>query len=95
MRWKRVFETGIKMGLDSDIRNIDDPGSYAGTYADCRIIHGDEDTDVNNLYIAVDAGVSEMLLVNELNKKIIKQNFITTTMPSFTGPDINFITGAS
>ena len=69
MRLKDVFDIGIKMGQDSDIRNIDRPGTYSGIYADCWIIHGSRDKEINKAYIAVDAGVPEMLVVHELNKK--------------------------
>jgi len=69
MKWKEIFETGIEMGHAADVRNLDNPRSYKGNYADCRIIHGDGDKEVNTLYIAVDAGVPEMLVVQELNKK--------------------------
>jgi hypothetical protein len=69
MKWKDIFNLGIEMGQDCDIRNIDKPGSYSRIYSDCSIIYGNGDSEINKIYAAVDAGVSELLLVNELNKR--------------------------
>lgn len=69
MKWKDIFELGIRIGRECDIRNIDAPGSYTGSYSDCTIISGREDSEVNSVYVAVDAGVAELLLVGELNRK--------------------------
>jgi len=69
MRWKDVFDLGIKMGQNFDIRNIDAPGSYNGSYSDCAIISGREDREVDTVYVAVDVGVAELLLVDELNRR--------------------------
>ncbi|MCD4670067.1 MAG: hypothetical protein K8S14_06445 [Actinomycetia bacterium] len=91
MKWKDVFDLGIKMGRDSDIRNIDDPGSYGGSYSDCAIISGKEDREVNKVYIAVDAGVPELLLVDELNKR--GKNIGGIIMHHPTGPGGYNLTG--
>ena len=69
MRLEDVFNIGIKMGHDSDIRNIDRPGTYEGVYGDCRIIYGNREKEIKEVYIAVDAGVSELLVVHELNRR--------------------------
>jgi hypothetical protein len=69
VEWKQIFDTAIKMGHESDIRNIDDPGSYISGYPDCRIIFGDPGKKIKNVYTAVDAGVPELLVVNELKKQ--------------------------
>jgi hypothetical protein len=69
MKWKQLFDTAIKMGHESDIRNIDNPGSYSSGYPDCRIIYGDPGNEINEVYIAVDAGVPELLVANELKKQ--------------------------
>ena len=69
MELKQIFDTAIKMGHESDIRNIDDPGSYSSGYPDCRILYGDPGKIINTTYIAVDAGVPELLVANELKKQ--------------------------
>ncbi len=69
MEWQQIFDIAIEMGHKSDIRNIDDPGSYSSGYPDCRIIYGDPGKKIEHLYIGVDAGVPEMLVVNELKKQ--------------------------
>jgi hypothetical protein len=69
MEWKQIFDAAIAMGHESDIRNIDNPGSYSSGYPDCRIIYGDPGIKIKKAYIAVDAGVPELLVVNELKKQ--------------------------
>lgn len=91
MRWKDIFNLGIKMGLDNDIRNIDSPGSYNGNYADCAIITGQEDREVKTVYVAVDAGPAELLLVDNLNKSGKKIDAIIMHHP--TGPGAYNLTG--
>jgi putative NIF3 family GTP cyclohydrolase 1 type 2 len=69
MEWKQAFDIAIGMGHKSDIRNIDNPGAYSEGYPDCRIIYGDPGEKINDVYIAVDAGVPELLVVNEFKKR--------------------------
>ncbi|HAJ95044.1 MAG TPA: NGG1p interacting factor NIF3 [Actinobacteria bacterium] len=91
MKWKDIFNLGIKMGQDSDIRNVDTPGSYTGSYSDCAIISGNENREVNTVYVAVDAGVAELLLVDELNRKGKKIDGVIIHHP--TGPGGYNLTG--
>jgi len=91
MRWKDVFDLGIKMGQECDIRNIDAPGSYTGSYSDCAIISGREDREVDTVYVAVDVGVAELLLVDELNRRGKKIDGIIMHHP--TGPAGYNLTG--
>ncbi|MFC2145156.1 hypothetical protein ACFLQQ_02390 [Actinomycetota bacterium] len=67
MKWQDVFNAGIKLGRDSDIRNDHDAWKYDGDYNDCTIINGDPGQEMKKVYIAVDVEVSELLLVRELN----------------------------
>ena len=85
MEWKQLFDTAIKMGCEADIRNIDDPGSYSSGYPDCRIIYGDPGNKVNDVYVAVDAGVPELLVANELKKQGKPIDGIIMHHPTGTG----------
>jgi hypothetical protein len=67
MKWQDIFDAGIKLGTDSDIRNDQDSWKYDGDYCDCTIINGDPGLEIKKVYIAVDVGVSELLVVRELN----------------------------
>ncbi|MEE8324169.1 MAG: hypothetical protein V3R31_00785, partial [Candidatus Humimicrobiaceae bacterium] len=57
----------IKLGRECDIRNYQDSGKSDLDYSDCTIINGDPGLEIKKVYIAVDVGVSELLLVRELN----------------------------
>jgi hypothetical protein len=85
MEWKKIFDAGISMGHECDIRNIDAPGSYCSGYPDSAIIHGDTARQIYDAYIAVDAGVPEILVVNELNKQGKKIDGIITHHPAGEG----------
>ena len=69
MRWQDIFNTGIELGRDCDIRNYTDSGKYEGDYSDCTIINGDPGLEIKKVYTAIDVEVSELLLVRELNDK--------------------------
>ena len=67
MKWQDIFNAGIKLGRDSDIRNNQDSWKYDGGYSDCTIINGDPGLEIKKVYMAVDVEVSELLVVRELN----------------------------
>ncbi|MCJ7471751.1 MAG: hypothetical protein MUP02_02920 [Actinobacteria bacterium] len=69
MKWQDIFNTGIKLGQECDIRNYQDSGKYDGDYNDCTIINGDPGLEIKKVYTAIDVEVSELLLVRELNDK--------------------------
>jgi hypothetical protein len=85
MEWKKIFDTGISMGHAYDIRNIEAPGSYSSGYSDSMIIHGDRERQIEDVYIAVDAGVPEILVVNELKKQGKKIGGIIVHHPAGEG----------
>ena len=66
MKWKDIYELGIKAGLETDIREINVEGQIEDFYPDCAIITGNNDLDVKVLYAGVDVGVSELLLIDRL-----------------------------
>lgn len=69
MKWQDIFNTGIKLGRKCDIRNYTGSCKYDGDYSDCTIINGDPGLEIKKVYTAIDVGVSELLLVRELNDK--------------------------
>ncbi|MCJ7666059.1 MAG: hypothetical protein MUO59_04905, partial [Actinobacteria bacterium] len=69
MKWQDIFNLGIKLGRECDIRNDPYSGDFEEDYSDCTIINGDPGIDVKKVYVAVDIGVGELLLAVELNKR--------------------------
>jgi len=67
VNWQDIFNAGIKLGRECDIRNYQDSGKSDLDYSDCTIINGDPGLEIKKVYIAVDVGVSELLVVRELN----------------------------
>lgn len=68
MKWQDIFNSGIELGRDRDMRNKSDSVNFKEDYSDCTIINGDPGIDVKKVYMAVGIGVGELLLVRELNK---------------------------
>jgi len=69
VKWQDVFNTGIRLGRECDIRNYTGSGKYGGDYSDCTIINGDPGLEIKKVYTAIDIEVSELLLVRRLNDK--------------------------
>jgi len=67
VNWQDIFNAGIKLGRECDIRNYQDSGMYNGDYSDCTIINDDPGLEIKKVYTAIDVEVSELLLVRELN----------------------------
>ncbi|MCK5567850.1 MAG: hypothetical protein KAI62_08050 [Actinomycetia bacterium] len=68
MKWQDIFNSGIELGRDRDMRNKSDSVNFKEDYRDCTIINGAPGIDVKKVYMAVGIGVGELLLVRELNK---------------------------
>lgn len=69
MKWKDIYELGIRSGLETDLRENMEILPLKDAYPDSAIITGDDGLDVKNLYVGVDIGVSELLLVDRLNER--------------------------
>jgi len=67
VKWQDIFNAGIKLGRECDIRNYQDSGKYDGDYSDCTIINGNPGLEIKKVYTAIDVEVGELLLVRELN----------------------------
>ncbi len=68
MKWKDIYELGIRSGLETDLRGNRE-GSLEDIYPDCAIITGNGSLEVKNLYVGVDIGVGELLLIDRLNER--------------------------
>jgi putative NIF3 family GTP cyclohydrolase 1 type 2 len=85
VKWQNIFETGIKLGRECDLRNFQDPRNYRGGYSDCVIINGDPGMEIKKVYVAVDIKVSEILLVKELNRNGAGINGLISHHPMSSG----------
>lgn len=66
MRWKDIFDLAVKLGRENDIRNIKIEDKYQYNYSDSKILYGSLDEKINKLFVDIDIGVGEVLLVKEL-----------------------------
>ncbi len=93
MRWKEVFDLAIKLGVESDIRDLSGlkkaPSKY---YSDSQVLYGNNSLEVKNIFVTVDIGIDLILLVSELIKKGHKIDAIITHHPtsfaSYRMPDV-------
>ena len=66
MKWRDIYKLGLKLGLENDLRVNNGEEPLKDIYSDCAIITGNGDLNVRTLYVAVDVGVSELLLIDRL-----------------------------
>ncbi|MDD5659367.1 MAG: hypothetical protein PHR39_05100 [Actinomycetota bacterium] len=86
MLWIDIFKYALEFGEKSDIRNnflnkaaIDKAKRFS--YPDSVIINGYEKKQIKNLFVSVDAGTSEIILVRELIKSGLDIDGIFTHHP--------------
>ena len=72
MLWIDIFKSAVEFGEKSDLRNKFNSQIQNKlkkfSYPDSLIINGYDKKEIKNLFVSVDVGISEVLLVNELVK---------------------------
>ncbi len=69
MKWKDIYRLGIRAGLETDLREISIDEPVKDPYPDSAVITGNGGLDIEYLYVGVDVGVSELLLINRLTEQ--------------------------
>ena len=66
MKWEQIYDLAIEYGIDNDIRYAStgiNKIKYENQYPDSLILSGNGEKEIKNLFVAVDIGTSELLLV--------------------------------
>ncbi len=89
MKLIEIFEKGIKLGLEYDLRKDIDNKIFYGLkknpYPDSLIVAGNNQKKINNLFVCIDIDVSTLLLVNEIIKKGTQIDGILSHHPTGKG----------
>lgn len=89
MKWIDIYEKGIKLGLENDLRSdIDNKIFYElekNPYPDSVIITGENEKTIKNLFVSIDIDISIVLLVSQLKKNGIEIDGILTHHPTGKG----------